>query len=98
MTDPLQVSPDDLRSTSDHLTAVSSQLKALLSNLQGLLSQEGEAWGNDETGRSFAEGTNGYLAQTDWVSSSFGEKTQLLDQYAEQLKNTADTLEQQDSS
>jgi len=98
MTDPLQVSPGDLRSTSDHLTAASSQLKAVLSKLQGLLSQEGEAWGSDETGRNFAEGANGYLAQKDWVNSSFGEKTQLLDQYAEQLKNTADTLEQQDSS
>ncbi len=96
MTDPLHVSPDDLRSTSEHLAAVSTQMKNVLSSLQGLLSHEGEPWGNDSTGRDFADGPNGYLAQKDWVSSSIGAKTQLLDQYAEQLKDTADSLQQQD--
>ena len=96
MTDPLQVTPDELRATSEHLAAVSSQMKGVMSSLMGLLSSEGEPWGNDETGRDFAEGSNGYLAQKDWVSSSIDAKTQLLDQYADQLKDTADSLQQQD--
>jgi uncharacterized protein YukE len=96
MSEPLQVSPDDLRSTSEHLAEVSSQMKTVLSNLMGLLSQEGEPWGNDSTGRNFADGPNGYLAQNDWVNSSINAKTQLLDQYAELLKDAADSLQQQD--
>jgi uncharacterized protein YukE len=96
MTDPLQVSPDDLRATSEHLAAVSTQMKNVMSTLNGLLSNEGEPWGSDKTGDDFADGPNGYLAQKDWVSSSIDSKTQLLDQYAAQLKNTADSLQQQD--
>jgi len=98
MTDPLAVSPDALRSTSEHLAVVSTQMKTVLSTLQGLLSNAGEPWGDDSTGRDFADGPNGYLAQTDWVDSSIGSKTQLLDQYAAQLKNTADSLQQQDGA
>jgi len=96
MTDPLQVTPDDLRSTSEHLASVSTQMKTVLSTLQGLLSSAGEPWGDDSTGHDFADGPNGYLAQKDWVDSSIDAKTQLLDQYAEQLKDTADSLQQQD--
>jgi uncharacterized protein YukE len=98
MTDPLQVTPDELRATSEHLAAVSSQMKNVLSSLQSKLSNEGEPWGNDKTGHAFAEGPNGYLAQQDWVNKSIDAKTQLLDQYAGQLKNTADSLQQQDQS
>lgn len=96
MTDPLQVTPDALRATSEHLAAVSSQMKGVLSSLQGKLSGEGEPWGDDETGHSFAGGPNGYIAQQDWVNKSIGAKTQLLDQYSGQLKNAADSLQQQD--
>jgi len=98
MTDPLQVTPDALRATSEHLADVSSRMKNVLSSLQGKLSGEGEPWGGDKTGHDFAEGPNGYLAQQDWVNKSIGAKTQLLDQYTDQLKNTADSLQQQDQS
>ncbi|MEZ0363592.1 WXG100 family type VII secretion target [Mycobacterium sp. pUA109] len=93
MTEPLHVKPDDLRATSRDLADVSSRLKAVMSSLQGKLSGEGAAWGNDKIGDQFANGGNGYLAQVNWVQGSIDAKTDLLDSYAEGLKNTADTFE-----
>ena len=79
MTDPLQVTPDELRATSEHLAAVSSQMKGVLSSLQGKVSGEGEPWGDDETGDSFAEGPNGYLAQQDWVNTDIDGRSVCLE-------------------
>jgi len=96
MTDPLAVSPDAVRNASKDLAALSAQMKTVLSTLQGLLSNEGEPWGDDDTGDGFANGPNGYLAQKDWVNNSIDAKTKLLDQYVTQLNDTADSLQQQD--
>lgn len=45
--------------------------------------------GNEETGA-------GYLGQLEWVDGSIEAKTDLLDVYAQLLKDTADAAEQQD--
>jgi|SRR3954464_12320432 uncharacterized protein YukE len=96
--EPLAVSPDSLKATAQHLAAVSSKMKTVLSTLQGKLAGEGQPWGNDGTGRTFADGPNGYLAQVDWVNGSVGAKTDLLDQYSQQMTDTAESLRQQDDA
>ena len=98
MTEPLGVTPQELRATSDHLADVSSRMKGVLSSLEGKLSGEGAAWGDDKIGNEFANGGSGYLAQLDWVNGSVDAKTGLLDEYAEGLRTAADTLEQQDQT
>jgi uncharacterized protein YukE len=98
MSDPLGVTPADLRSTSKHLNDVSTQMKDVLSSLQGKLSGEGAAWGDDSLGDQYANGASGYLAQQDWVDGSIGAKTGLLDYYSKGLKTAADTFEQQDEA
>ena len=67
---------------------------ALLEMLVG----EGEAWGSDKIGNQFADGGQGYRAQSDWVDGSIDAKTELLDYYSHGLRITADALEQQDSA
>jgi hypothetical protein len=96
MSDPLAVTPDGLRAAGDHLEDVSAKLKKVLSSLNTKLDAEGAAWGDDKSGHGFADGSGGYLAQANWVDSSIGAKTDLLDQYSESIRNTADTLEGQD--
>jgi hypothetical protein len=96
MTDPLGVTPAELRATSNYLAYVSRQMKDVHSALLGMLIAEGEAWGNDKIGKQFADGGQGYRSQADWVDGSIDAKTELLDYYAEGLRVTADALEQQD--
>lgn len=96
MSDPLGVTPAELRATSDHLADVSSRMKQVLSSLEGKLSGEGAAWGADKIGNEFANGGDGYLSQLDWVNGSIDAKTDLLDGYSDGLRTAADTLEQQD--
>jgi hypothetical protein len=97
MTDPLAVSPDGLRAAGEHLEEVSSRLKNVLTSLHTKLAAEGVAWGDDKSGHGFADGPQGYLAQVKWVDDSVGAKTDLLDFYAESIRNAANTLEGQDN-
>jgi hypothetical protein len=98
MTEPLGVTPVDLRAASAYLADVSARMKDVQSSLQELLSGEGEAWGHDKIGNQFANGGQGYRSQSDWVDGSIEAKTQLLDHYSRGLSMTADALEQQDST
>jgi hypothetical protein len=98
MTEPLGVSPTDLRVTAAYLAGVSSRMKEVLSSLDGMLNGEGEAWGHDKIGNQFANGGRGYRSQLNWVNGSIDAKTELLDYYAKGLRASADALEQQDSA
>lgn len=97
MTEPLGLTPDELRGAADYLADVSSSMKEVMSSLDWELSKEGEAWGDDKIGTQFATGGQGYRMQSDWVDGSIDAKTGLLDYYAYSLRIAADTLEQQDS-
>lgn len=98
MTEPLGITPEELRAASEYLADVSARMKEVQSSLQEELSGEGEAWGSDKIGDQFASGGQGYRAQSDWVDGSIDTKTQLLDYYSHGLRTAADTLEQQDSA
>lgn len=96
MTEPLGLTPDDLRAASEYLANVSAQMKDVQSALQDMLRGEGEAWGHDKIGNQFASGGQGYRSQSDWVDGSIDAKTELLNFYSTRLRQTADSLEQQD--
>jgi hypothetical protein len=98
MTEPLGVTPPELRATAQHLKAVSSRMNAVLSSLKSNLSAEGAAWGDDKVGAQFANGDGGYLSQLGWVGGSVDAKTSLLDYYSHGLKGAADSFEQQDEA
>ncbi|MGV0815343.1 hypothetical protein ABQF34_25605 [Mycolicibacterium boenickei] len=97
MTEPLSVTPYELRGTARYLTYISDEMKAVHTGLMDMLNGEGEVWGHDKIGKQFADGAKGYVAQRDWVDGSITAKTDLLDFYAYGLRLTADALEQQDS-
>lgn len=98
MSEPLGVTPPDLRATSRHLNDVSGRMKDVLTALRDNLSAQGAAWGDDKIGDQFAKGKAGYLAQLGWVDGSVDAKTGLLDYYSRGLKGAADSLEQQDQA
>jgi len=66
MTEPLGVTPAELRAASEYLADVSGQMKDVKSSLLEMLGREGEAWGDDKIGTQFASGGRGYRMQSDW--------------------------------
>ncbi|MGX9791296.1 WXG100 family type VII secretion target [Mycobacterium sp. MMS18-G62] len=98
MTEPLGVTPPELRATAQHLKDVSSRMKDVLSRLRGNLDGEGAKWGDDKIGEQFADGDGGYLSQLAWMDGSVDAKTGLLDYYSRGLKGAADSFEQQDQA
>lgn len=98
MATQFSVTPPELRSVARDLAEVSAQMTAVMSSLDTQLAGEGAAWGNDSLGHQFANGANGYLAQRTWVAGSVDAKTSLLDYYAEQLRNVANTFEHSDNA
>ena len=98
MAEQFGATPPNLRSTSGDLHDTSSHVKAVKSGLRANLAAEGAAWGGGDLGDGFANGSNGYLAQSDWVDGSVDAKTDLLDYYAAMLKLTADSVEQSDEA
>lgn len=98
MTEPMEVTPEELRAASQHMADVSARMKGVLSSLQGKLSGEGAAWGDDEIGSQFANGGDGYLAQLARVQQSVDAKTQLLEGYSQSMRAAADNFEQSDGA
>lgn len=98
MADSLNVTPAGLRAAADHLADVSARMQRLRQSLNSRVDTLGRPWGDDETGRSFADGDDGYLAQKESVNGSVDAKTKLLDDYAGILRTAADSFEQQDNS
>jgi uncharacterized protein YukE len=94
--DPLKVNPDDLRTASGDLGDVSARFKQVLTSLTDDLAAVGTPWGDDQTGNQFANGDSGYLAQKDWVTDSINGKTQLLDNYSQNLSTAATDFQQND--
>src|SRR4051794_22062028 len=97
MSEPLGVSPDELRVAADHLADTSARLKQVLASLSDGLTGAGAPWGDDHLGKQFADGAAGYIAQVDYVHTSIDAKSGLLDGYSDGMRTAANTLEQQDT-
>jgi hypothetical protein len=98
MTDPLQVTPSRLRSVADDLADLSSRMDQVLSALKAQLDAPGPVWGDDSTGRHFADGANGRPVQAGGVATEVGEKTAVLEGYSAGLNASARTFDRQDHS
>jgi uncharacterized protein YukE len=96
MAEQFGVTPPELRGTSGDLHDTSSHVKGVMSTLRGHLAAEGARWGTGDIADKFANGANGYLAQSNWVDGSVDAKTGLLDYYSDMLKHSADSFEQSD--
>ncbi|WP_155981757.1 hypothetical protein [Nocardia sp. BMG111209] len=64
MSDRVEVNPDALRAAAGRTAEVHDRVHDIFTSLQNALSAKGTPWGNDEYGQRFAEGENGYLAQS----------------------------------
>jgi uncharacterized protein YukE len=56
MSEPLGVTPEELRATATHLAETSARIKQALSSLRETLAAHGAVWGDDTAGKQFANG------------------------------------------
>jgi hypothetical protein len=93
MTDPLQVTPSRLRAVANDLADLSSRMNDVWSSLEGKLDAAGPVWGDDSTGRQFADG---YNPQAEGVRKAGDAQRGFLDEQSENLLAAETTFGKQD--
>jgi hypothetical protein len=94
MTDPLSADTAEVHATGANLADVSSRMKDVFTALNANLNAAGSAWGDDSIGTEFANGANGYLAQSGDVNAGIAAKTELLDHYSDAFKGFATEVDE----
>lgn len=94
--DDVSLSPDELRNNARHVEDFASRFDSLTQQILSRANSEDGKWGGSKDGQQFAGGGNGYIAQLKWVSGVFDGQSKTLHSFSDTIRDTADTLEQQD--
>nr|WP_259465560.1 type VII secretion target [Rhodococcus opacus] len=89
----LWVDPAHLRSVAPRFEALSQRMAEVAAALHSTLEAEGECWGGDEIGTTFA---SGYLASADVAGRSLGFAAGALAALGSRLRSTADSFDDTD--
>ena len=89
------VDPIRLRSAAPQFDAVADRLRTATSTLTAALSAEGECWGGDEAGQTFAQS---YLPQSEATTTALGNVVDALRAIRTSLDASADTWDGADQS
>ncbi|MGH4027063.1 MAG: WXG100 family type VII secretion target [Pseudonocardiaceae bacterium] len=84
------VDPTRLRGAAPQFDVVADQLRNVTSTLTAALSAEGECWGGDEAGQTFAQS---YLPQSEAATTALGGVVEVLRAIRTSLDASADTWE-----
>jgi uncharacterized protein YukE len=90
---PLGIEPDVVRRGGTKIGQAGDGLKQVLDTLKAALDAEGECWGPDETGKAFAEK---YVPGKDGTVDALGQIAEALDTIEQNLKHTADDMQNRD--
>ncbi|MFD6060974.1 WXG100 family type VII secretion target [Rhodococcus wratislaviensis] len=93
MSAQLWVDPAHLRSVAPRFDALSQRMAEVAATLHSTLEAEGECWGGDQTGTTFA---NGYLPSAEVAEHSLGFAVGALAALATELRSTADSFDDTD--
>ncbi|MFD6158124.1 WXG100 family type VII secretion target [Nocardia sp. NPDC060256] len=89
MAKPIKVEPDGLRNSATDFEAVADKTKKILETLKSSTSSKGEAWGDDKSGKKFAEGDKGYKKGRDNVFEALANVSEVFAQNGENLRDSA---------
>lgn len=95
MSKPIRVEPDILRAAAPKVADAADALAAAFAALSSSLSAEGECWGADEPGSSFAEG---YVANADSRSQEIQGAVVKLRSVADKLIADANSFQDTDTT
>ncbi|AII04831.1 WXG100 family type VII secretion target [Rhodococcus opacus] len=93
MSAQLWVDPAHLRSVAPRFDALSQRMAEVAATLHSTLEAEGECWGGDQTGTTFA---NGYLPSAEVAEHSLGFAVGALAALGTELRSTADSFDDTD--
>ena len=93
MSAQLWVDPTHLRSVAPRFDALSQRMAEVAATLHSTLEAEGECWGGDGTGTTFA---SGYLPSADAAGQSLGFAVGALAALGSRLRSTADSFDDTD--
>ncbi|MEU8345922.1 Proteins of 100 residues with WXG [Actinomadura meyerae] len=91
----LEVDTEELKRAGKGFTTGATQLEAIFNRLSSALSAEGECWGTDETGKTFAEG---YKEPSTQVLESFPKLKEGLEGIRKGVDQMAKTYKQAEDS
>jgi len=97
MADNFSADPDKVQAVAQQLADIGAQMNGILTSLNSKLAGEGQPWGDDSTGKQFADGSNGYTAQSQSILAAFQQDVQIVQTYAETLSQMMTAVQQQDS-
>jgi len=98
MTDKFHMEPDALHAVSADLSNVQGQVADAMSALRAKLDALGSVWGNGPIGEGFANSANGHQVRLEGFDGLAKVIADGLEGCASQLRQTANTCEQLDSS
>ncbi|WP_405162042.1 hypothetical protein OG203_37920 [Nocardia sp. NBC_01499] len=90
MSKTVKIEPDGFRRAAANFDDLADQAKKLLETLKSNTSSKGEAWGDDKSGKKFAEGDKGYKKGRD---GTFASLAAFVDVFAQNAKNLRDSAQ-----
>lgn len=93
MTGKVQVEIAQLRTVGGELDGVASRISAVLSKVAAASTSYNGSWGDDDFGRGFAGGDNGYTKSDENLQTVLASKVALLNSYSKGLTGAADKLQ-----
>lgn len=94
MSDQMRMQPEEIRTGGKKIGDSGDDLDQVLTTLKSALDGEGECWGNDEAGQTFAKD---YTQGRDSVFESLKKVVEALGNIDDNLKATADDTETSDA-
>lgn len=94
MDKPIKIEPDGLRRSADNFDEVADKAKKLLETLKSSTASKGEPWGDDKSGKKFAEGEKGYKKGRDNTFESLAGVADVLSKNAENLRDSVKIYEE----
>lgn len=89
----MDVDPEKLRGKSPQFDAAADAIRATFEKLNGVLQAEGDCWGSDEAGQTFAQD---YLPASQDAEQGFTSMSETLGQVRSELDATAQTWDSTD--
>ncbi len=95
--EPVSVNPDGLTNAANQFDAIADTTQHILNTLKSTTSSEGQPWGDDKSGKTFADGEKGYVSNANNTFSSLASLVGVFQQNASNLKDTVSTFEKNEA-
>lgn len=90
--------PDGMRKAAKDFEAATDEIAKILKKLTTATESRGTCWGDDKTGREFANGPKGYLAGRDNLFDSLDNNADRIGEQMRELRKAAAAIDAAEDS